>query len=148
VVWEKAAAAGPGLQVTDRRAQMEDALYLPPPGIQASIIFRDASRSGGRTQTHGQDLKRIGSSPILPVPEEVTDLEGFASSIGKYLQKSIQELSRIKINKLVGQREKRALSFGLPKHQGKVHELKKMLERPFKKFFYKLPPHIQVVNFD
>ena len=96
-----------------------------------------------------KDLKRIGViDQILPAPEEVTDLEGFAASIGKYLQKSIQELSRIKINKLLEQREKRALSFGLPKHQGKVHELKKILERPFKKFFYKLPPDIQVVNFD
>ena len=153
VLGEGGSGGALALQVTDRRAQMEDALYATaPPESMASIIFRDAGRIQEALEISkptAKDLKRIGViDQILPVPEEVTDLDGFAASIGRYLQKSIQELSRIKINKLLEQREKRALSFGLPKHQGKVHELKKMLERPFKKFFYKLPPDIQVVNFD
>lgn len=40
------------------------------------------------------------------------------------------------------------MAYGLPRHHGKLHELKQLLEKPIKKFFYKVPPDIQVVTYN
>lgn len=152
VIGEGGSGGALALQVTDRRAQLEDALYATaPPESMASIIFRDGSRIREAltiSRPTAQALKKLGVvDQVLPVPEVLTDLEGFAAPIAKYLQKSIQELSRLKVKKLLDQREKQALAYGLPLHHGKLHELKAILEKPFKKFFYKMPPDIKVINF-
>jgi acetyl-CoA carboxylase alpha subunit len=47
VIGEGGSGGALALQVTDRRAQLEDALYATaPPESMASIIFRDVSESG------------------------------------------------------------------------------------------------------
>ena len=152
VIGEGGSGGALALQVTDRRAQFEDALYATaPPESMASIIFRDAARIQEAlmiARPTARELKKLEViDQILPVPEAIQDLDGFAAPLSRYLHKTLQELSRIKIKKLVEQRMKRAFAFGLPKHHGKLHDLKEILEKPFKKFFYKLPPDIQVVNF-
>jgi acetyl-CoA carboxylase carboxyl transferase beta subunit len=152
VIGEGGSGGALALQVTDRRAQMEDALYATaPPESMASIIFRDDSRIREAlliSKPTAKDLKQIGViDQILPVPEDIKDVRGFAASIEAYLEKCIRRLFRIKIKKLLEKREKRALAYGLPLHQGKLHELRQLLERPIKKFFYKVPPDIKVVTF-
>lgn len=153
VIGEGGSGGALALQVTDRRAQFEDALYATaPPESMASIIFRDASRIREAlliSKPTAHDLKRLGViDQVLPVPEDIKDVKGFSASLENYLQKSIRDLSRTKIRKLLEHREKRALAYGLPRHHGKLHELKQLLEKPFKKFFYKVPPDIQVVTYN
>jgi acetyl-CoA carboxylase carboxyl transferase beta subunit len=153
VIGEGGSGGALALQVTDRRAQMEDALYATaPPESMASIIFRDPSKIREAlviSKPTARDLKKLGViDQILPVPKEVKELAGFCSAIETYLEKSIRDLFHTKIKKLLDQREKRALAYGLPRHHGKLHELTRMLEKPFKKFFYKIPPEFQIVSFD
>lgn len=153
VIGEGGSGGALALQVTDRRAQLEDALYATaPPESMASIIFRDPSRIREAlliSKPTAQDLKKLGViDHILPVPEDIKDVTGFAASIESYLQKAFRDLFHTKIRKLLDHREKRALAYGLPRHHGKLHELKKLLEKPIKKFFYKVPNDIQVVTYN
>ncbi len=153
VIGEGGSGGALALQVTDRRAQLEDALYsTAPPESMASIIFRDPMRIREAlfiSKPTAQDLKKLGViDQVLPVPEDINDAAGFAASIENYLQKSMRDLFHTKIRKLLEHREKRALAYGLPRHHGKLHELKQLLEKPIKKFFYKVPPDIQVVTYD
>jgi acetyl-CoA carboxylase carboxyl transferase beta subunit len=153
VIGEGGSGGALALQVTDRRAQLEDALYATaPPESMASIVFRDASRIRDAlviSKPTAQDLKKLGViDQVLPAPEDIADVQGFASSIEAYLHKSIRDLFHTKMRKLLEHREKRALAYGLPRHHGKLHELKKLLEKPIKKFFYKVPSDIQVVTYN
>jgi acetyl-CoA carboxylase carboxyl transferase beta subunit len=153
VIGEGGSGGALALQVTDRRAQLEDALYATaPPESMASIIFRDASRIRDAlfiSKPTARDLKKLGVvDQVLDVPEDIRDVAGFASSIESYIQKSMRDLFHTKIKKLLERREKRALAYGLPRHHGKLHDLTKLLEKPFKSFFYKVPPDIRVVNYD
>ena len=153
VIGEGGSGGALALQVTDRRGQFEDALYATaPPESMASIIFRDPSRIREALQISkptAPDLKKLGViDQVLPAPEDIKDVRGFSDPIDHYLQKSIRDLFHTKIRKLLEHREKRALAYGLPRHHGKLHELKQLLEKPIKKFFYKVPPDIQVVTYD
>ena len=78
VIGEGGSGGALALQVTDRRAQLEDALYATaPPESMASIIFRDASRIREAlliSKPTAQDLKKIGViDQVLPVPEDIKD---------------------------------------------------------------------------
>jgi acetyl-CoA carboxylase carboxyl transferase beta subunit len=153
VIGEGGSGGALALQVTDRRAQLQDALYATaPPESMASIIFRDDSRIRDAltiSKPTAQDLKKIRViDQIIPVPEDIKDLPGFTAPIEHYLQRCIRDLFRIKIKRLLDNREKRALAYGLPRHHGKLHELRQLLEKPIKKFFYKIPPDIQVVTYN
>ncbi len=153
VIGEGGSGGALALQVTDRRGQFEDALYATaPPESMASIIFRDPSRIREALQISkptAPELKKLGViDQVLPAPEDIKDVRGFSDSIDHYLQKSLRDLFHTKIRKLLEHREKRALAYGLPRHHGKLHELKQLLEKPIKKFFYKVPPDIQVVTYD
>jgi len=153
VIGEGGSGGALALQVTDRRGQMEDALYATaPPESMASIIFRDSSKIREAlliSKPTARDLKKLGViDQVLPVPKEIQNVSGFADSVGAYLEKSIHDLSHMKIKKLLDQREKRALAYGLPRQQGKLHELTRMIEKPFKRFFYKFPPEFQIVTYD
>lgn len=153
VIGEGGSGGALALQVTDRRGQFEDALYATaPPESMASIIFRDPSRIREAlliSKPTAPDLKKLGViDQVLSAPEDIKDVQGFSASIDNYLQKSIRDLFHTKIRKLLEHREKRALAYGLPRHHGKLHELKQLLEKPIKKFFYKVPPDIQVVTYD
>jgi len=102
VIGEGGSGGALALQVTDRRAQLEDALYATaPPESMASIIFRDQTRIQDAltiSKPTARDLKRLGVvDEIIPVPKEITDIRGFAAPIEAYLEKSIHELSHTKI---------------------------------------------------
>jgi len=153
VIGEGGSGGALALQVTDRRAQFEDALYATaPPESMASIIFRDDSRIREAlliSKPRAHDLKKLGViDQILAIPEDIKDVKGFAAPIEHYLQRSFRDLFHTKIKKLLEHREKRALAYGMPRHHGKLHELKKILEKPIKDFFYKVPPDIQVVTYN
>jgi acetyl-CoA carboxylase carboxyl transferase beta subunit len=153
IIGEGGSGGALALQVTDRRAQMEDALYATaPPESMASIIFRDASKIREAlliSKPTARELKKLGViDQVLPVPKDIKDVKGFSTAIESYLEKSLRDLFHTKIKRLLEQREKRALAYGLPRHRGKLHELTRILEKPFKKFFYKLPPEFQIVTYD
>jgi len=153
VIGEGGSGGALALQVTDRRAQLEDAIYATaPPETMASIIFRDDSRIREAlliSKPTAQDLKKMRViDQVLSVPEDIKDLKGFAAPIEHYLQKSFRELFHTKIKTLLEHREKRALAYGLPLHHGKLHELKQLLEKPIKNFFYKVPSDIQLVIYN
>ena len=140
------------IQVTDMRWQMEDALYATaPPESMASIVFRDHTRiSDALTilKPEARELKNLGViDRIIPSSRDVTDCQETAENIKQSLVKSIKELSRIRINRLIKKREMRAKSYGLSKGSGKFYDIKRFIENPMKKAFRKPPPDIKIVNY-
>ncbi|MEW5723415.1 MAG: carboxyl transferase domain-containing protein [Thermodesulfobacteriota bacterium] len=107
------------IQYTDRRAQMDDALYATaPPESMAAIIFRDATRireALAILKPTAEELLDLGViDHIISSPREVSDVQGFAKPIGAYLERTSRELTRIKIGRLLEERRTRAEAFGLP----------------------------------
>ena len=150
VLGEGGSGGALALQYTDRRAQMDDALYATaPPESLAAIIFRDPARIQEALQLlkpTGRDLKARGViDTILPSPANVADAAGFASAIEGYLIKSVKELSKAKIKKLQIQRMKRAETFGQPR-RSKLEGLWQSIEKPIVSKFLKPPPDVKVVD--
>jgi len=140
------------IQVTDIRAQMDDALYATaPPESMASIIFRDPSRIDDALTilkpTAGQ-LKSLGViDRIVPAPEDVTDCHAMAENVRNFLVRALKDLSRSRIKRLIKKREMRAKQFGVHKKSGPLYDLKRYIEKPWKKAFRKPPPDIKIVNY-
>ncbi len=139
------------IQVTDRRAQLDDALYATaPPESMASIVFRDASRIGDAlsilkpTAAELRELNVIDT--IIPAPEKITDVAGYSKNIHSYLEKTIKELSRVKIRKLLEQRSTRAEGLGLSKKHGRFYKIRKFIEQPFKDRLMEPPPDIEIIS--
>jgi len=84
---------------------------------------------------------------IVPSPKDVTDVGVMAENIKQFLSKSIKDLSRVKIQKLIRRRQNRAKQYGLSKGSGKFYDIKKYIEKPIKKAFHKTPPNIKIVNY-
>ncbi len=140
------------IQVTDVRGQMEDALYATaPPESMASIVFRDPERIEDALtilKPSARELRSLGViDQIVPAPENVTNAEEMAENIRHFLVKSMKDLSRSKIGKLIKKREIRAKQYGLSKGSGKFYDIKRYIEKPIKKAFRKPPPDIQLVNY-
>lgn len=140
------------LQGTDLRWQMDDALYATaPPESMAAIVFRDSTRiSDALTilKPTARELKNLGViDRIIPSSKDVTDCQETAENIRQSLVKSIKELSRIKISRLIKKREMRAKKYGLLKGSGKFYEVKRFIENPMKKAFRKPAPNIKIVNY-
>lgn len=140
------------IQVTDIRGQMEDALYATaPPESMASIIFRDSTRVEDALtilKPTARELKKLSViNRIVPSPEDVTDIDKMAENVKQFLSKSVTDLSKSKIRKLIKKREIRAKSYGLYKGSGAFYDLKKYLEKPIKKAFRKPPSNIKIVNY-
>jgi len=141
------------LQVTDRRAQLEDALYATaPPESMASIVFRDATKIGEAlailkpTADELRDLKVIDT--IIPAPDKVTDTETYAKNISLYLEKAIKDLSKVKIKKLMEQRALLAEGYGLAKKHRRFYKIRKFIEQPFKGRLMTPPPDIEVISYE
>ena len=90
-----------------------------PPESTASILFRDAERiSDALTilKPTAKELKKLGViDRIVPSTETVTNLEEMAENVNQFLVKSIKDLSKSRIKKLLKKRQIKAKNFGLLK---------------------------------
>lgn len=150
VLGEGGSGGALALQYTDRRAQMDDAIYATaPPESMAAIVFRDPSRIEDALQLlkpTGKELKqRRVIHSVLQSPENVKDVAGFAAAIEPFLIKTVRDLSKTKIKKLLALRRKRAETFGFPRHS-KLSGFLESLDTPFTSRFLKAPPDIQLVD--
>ncbi|MCP4682347.1 MAG: acetyl-CoA carboxylase carboxyl transferase subunit alpha/beta, partial [Desulfobacterales bacterium] len=151
VLGEGGSGGALAIQVTDIRGQMDDALYATaPPESMAAIVFRDATRIEDALtilKPTARALKNLDViDRIIPVPQDVTDCREMADNIEQFLIKAIKDLSRSRIKNLVKKREIRAKKYGLSKGSGKLHDIKKYIEKPIKKAFRKPPPNIKIVD--
>ena len=153
VLGEGGSGGALAIQYADRRAQMDDALFATaPPESMAAIIFRDATKIREALtilKPTAQDLSELGLiDAIIPASKDLSDTEEFAKPIGAYLEKTVKELSKIKIGKLLETRRTRAEAFGLPMRKRrkltgfliKTPLKKKAAEEP--------PPDIKIINHD
>jgi len=150
VLGEGGSGGALALQYTDRRAQMDDAIYATaPPESLAAIIFRDPERiedALALLKPTGRDLKIRGViDTVISAPEKVTDADGFSAAIEPYLSRSVRELSRAKIKRLLALRLKRAETFGHPRHR-RLEGLWETIERPFVGRLLKAPPDVKLVD--
>lgn len=139
------------IQVTDIRGQLSDALYTTAvPEATASIVFRDPTRISDALSVlkpTARDLKNLGViDRVVPSSQDVTNCQEMAGNIEQFLAKSIKDLSRARITRLIKKRESRAKQYGLKKGSGTFHDLKRYIEKPIKKAFHKPTPNIQVLN--
>ncbi|RLB23753.1 MAG: acetyl-CoA carboxylase carboxyl transferase subunit alpha/beta [Deltaproteobacteria bacterium] len=140
------------IQVTDIRAQMDDALYATaPPESMASIVFRDPTRVNDALailKPTARELKALGViDRIVPSPEDVTDCHAMAQNVEQFLIRAVKDLSRSRIKRLLKKREMRAKQYGVYKRSGPLYDLKRYIEKPLKKAFRKPPPDIKIVNY-
>jgi acetyl-CoA carboxylase carboxyl transferase beta subunit len=118
VIGEGGSGGALAIQMTDRRAQFDDALYATaPPESLAAIIFRDATKVKEALQISkppAAELKDFGViDTVLEAPSKVTDVTGYARVLGAYLEKTVRALSKFKIESLIRVRRRRAASFGV-----------------------------------
>ena len=140
------------IQVTDIRGQMDDALYATaPPESMASIVFRDATRIKDALtilKPTARELKHLGViDRIVPSPGDVTDSLEMAENIREFLVRAIKDIARSRIRRLIKKRELRAKKYGLSKGSGRLHDIKRSIEKPIRKAFRKPPPDIKIVNY-
>ncbi len=154
VLGEGGSGGALAIQFTDRRAQMDDALYATaPPESMAAIIFRDPTRISEALailKPTAAELKHLRViDHVLPAPRDVRDEAGFARPIAAFIEKSAKELGRIKISRLQEERHARAEAFGLPIQ--KSFNWKKFLAlTPLKKKQAQLPPppDMKIITFE
>ncbi len=118
VIGEGGSGGALAIQMTDRRAQFDDALYATaPPESLAAIIFRDATKVREAlmiSKPTAAELLEFGViDKILPAPAKVTDVAGYAKALGSYLEKTVRTLGRAKVESLIRVRRKRAAAFGV-----------------------------------
>lgn len=151
VIGEGGSGGALAIQYTDRRAQMDDAVYATaPPESLAAIIFRDPNKieeALSLLKPTARDLKMRGViDTILPSPKDVKDLDGYATSIEAYISRTVKELSKAKIKKLLKARLERAETFGHPR-RGRLSGLWETLEKPIVHRFAKPSPDAKVIRF-
>ncbi|MDR1873302.1 MAG: acetyl-CoA carboxylase carboxyl transferase subunit alpha/beta [Deltaproteobacteria bacterium] len=118
IIGEGGSGGALAIQMTDRRAQFDDALYATaPPESLAAIIFRDPTKVREAlliSRPTADELKNLGIiDHVLPAPKLVTDVNGYAKVLGAYLEKTVKDLSRRKLAALIRLRRSRATSFGI-----------------------------------
>lgn len=150
VIGEGGSGGALALQVADRRAAMEDALYATaPPESLAAIIFRDANRieqALAISKSTAKDLKYFNViDSAIPQPKKVDDTVTMARHIKAYLDKTVKELGKIKLERLMQRRLEQAMVLGVVQ-RGKFYEIKRFIERPLKKTFTKPPSDIKLIS--
>ncbi len=118
VIGEGGSGGALAIQMTDRRAQFDDALYATaPPESLAAIIFRDASKVKEAlmiSKPTAAELKDFGViDKVLEAPAKVTDVAGYARVLGAYLEKTVRALGRVNVERLIRVRRRRAAAFGV-----------------------------------
>lgn len=149
VLGEGGSGGALALQVADRRATVEDALYATaPPESLAAIIFRDAGRIEDAlsiSKSTAKDLKHFGVvDATIPQTKKVADPDGLARNIEAWLDKTSRELFRRNLDKLMAQRFELADALGVMR-RGRFYELKRFIERPLKTL-QKAPPDIKLIE--
>jgi len=149
VLGEGGSGGALALQVADRRAALEDAMYATaPPESLAAIIFRDPGRiEDALTISKGtsRHLKHYGViDSIIPQTKKVNDAEQMTRHIREYLERTAKELFRKRLDKLMPQRRETADELGVM-HRGRFYNLKRFIERPLKQL-QKPPQDIKVIT--
>jgi acetyl-CoA carboxylase carboxyl transferase beta subunit len=124
IIGEGGSGGALAIQMTDRRAQFDDALYATaPPESLAAIIFRDPTKVREAlmiSRPTADELKNLGIiDHVLPAPKLVTDVAGYAKVLSAYLEKTVKDLSRRKLAALIRLRRSRAKSFGVYREEAK-----------------------------
>ncbi len=149
VLGEGGSGGALALQVADRRAALEDAMYATaPPESLAAIIFRDPERiedaltiSKG-TARHLKHYKVVDT--IIPQTKKVDDADQFTKNIREYLERTVKELFKKRLDKLMAQRRQTADVLGVM-HRGRFYHLKRFIERPLKQL-QRAPQDIKVIT--
>lgn len=149
VLGEGGSGGALALQVADRRAAVEDAMYATaPPESLAAIIFRDPNRIEDAltiSKSTAPNLRLFNVvDTIIPQTKKVDDAEGLAANVRAFVERAARDLFRSKLDRLLDRREKVADGLGVLKN-GSFYELKRFIERPIKSF-YKAPPDINVIE--
>ena len=153
VIGEGGSGGALAIQYTDRRAQMDDALYATAaPESMAAIIFRDPTRIGDALailKPTAADLHELGViDHIVPSAKDLSDVAEFSKPIAQYLEKSVKELGKIKLSRLLEERRARAESFGLPAQKPKKLSKFFPLTPLRKKAEQAPPPDIKIFTMD
>lgn len=124
-------------------------MAAPPEGM-ASRVFRDPSRIGdvlSILRPTAKELRSLGViDRIVPAAPDVADCQGMAKNIREFLVKSVKDLSRSRILKLIMKRELRAKNYGLTKGSGAFYDIKRYIEKPIKMAFHSPPPDIKGID--
>ncbi|MDR1314056.1 MAG: acetyl-CoA carboxylase carboxyl transferase subunit alpha/beta [Deltaproteobacteria bacterium] len=118
IIGEGGSGGALAIQMTDRRAQFDDALYATaPPESLAAIIFRDSTKVKEALEiskpTAGE-LRALGIvDEVLPSPKSVSDVQGYAKPLGAYLERHVKDLARRKPEALLRARRTRSKAFGV-----------------------------------
>ncbi len=149
VIGEGGSGGALALQVADRRAAMEDSLYATaPPESLAAIIFRDPNRieqALAISKSSSKDLKYFKViDAIIPQAKKVDDVGAMARNIKAYLEKTVKDLCKIRLDRLMKKRMEQAGVLGVVQ-RGKFYEIKRFIERPLKTF-NKPPVDIKLIS--
>jgi acetyl-CoA carboxylase carboxyl transferase beta subunit len=118
VIGEGGSGGALAIQMTDRRAQFDDALYATaPPESLAAIVFRDSTKVKEALliskPTAGELLELGIIDHVLSCPKSVTDIDGYATVLENWLERNVKDLARRKIQALLRVRRSRARAFGV-----------------------------------
>ncbi len=149
VLGEGGSGGALAVQVADRRAALEDALYATaPPESLAAIIFRDASRIEDAltiSKSTAKDLKHFRVvETVIPAPKHVTDADSLAENVGQFLERAVKEIFRKRLDKLMARRFELADELGVM-DRGRFYDIKRFIERPLKPL-QKPPKDIKLVT--
>ncbi len=149
VLGEGGSGGALALQVADRRATVEDAMYATaPPESLAAIIFRDPARIEDAlmiSKSTAKDLRHFNVvETVIDQTKKVADADTLAKNIEEYLEKTGKELFRRGLDKLLERRLELSKELGVMR-RGRFYELKRFIEKPLK-HFYKAPPDIKVIS--
>ncbi len=149
VLGEGGSGGALAVQVADRRAMVEDALFATaPPESLAAIIFRDAARIEDAlsiSKSTAKDVKHFNVvDTVVPQTKKVTDPDGLAKNVEVWLEKTSRELFRRNLDKLMAQRFQLADELGVMR-RGRFYELKRFIERPLKGL-QKAPRDIKLIE--
>jgi acetyl-CoA carboxylase carboxyl transferase subunit alpha len=119
VIGEGGSGGALAMGLADRVVMLENSVYsvITPEGC-AAILWKDASqreRAADALKLTAQDLLRLGViDEIITEPPggAHADAEATAQGLGASLRRHLQELRRLKIDKLLKRREEKYLSMG------------------------------------
>ena len=148
VLGEGGSGGALALQVADRRAAFEDAMYATaPPESVAAIIFRDPGRIDDAlniSRSTARDLRYFGVvESTIPQTKKVDDPNGMADNLRTYLTRTVRELTRRKLDKLMEARFELAREMGVIQ-LGAFYEIRRFIERPIKSL--QKPKGIKVIE--
>ncbi len=149
VIGEGGSGGALAIQVADRRAMVEDALYATaPPESVAAIIFRDPDKieeALALSKCTAKDLKHFKViDTIIPQTKRVDDPDGMARNIAEFLERAMKELFRRRLDRLMSRRLQVAAELGVMK-RGKFYEIRRFIERPWR-HLYRPPKDLKIIT--